>query len=519
MPERVATLQEIDAWLRQVAPAAQLTSDSRRVAPGDVFFAYVGDADGRSYIADAVERGAAAVVYEAAGYTWPGLVELPHLAVPDLKAKAGEIAAAWYGQPDQNMLTVAVTGTNGKTSCAYWLGIALSRLAGAGQAGLAGVIGTLGVGIFQGGKPQGFDVTGYTTPDAVLLQRSLSRLAKARVGALAIEASSIGLAQGRMNGMHVDVALLTNFTRDHLDFHGDMQTYEDAKRQLFQWPGLKHAVVNLDDPMGLRLLPLLAQRQVPVIGYSIADEAKDAARAEPIAAAAAGATLLASHVRSSHAGTVFQVDSPFGSGQVKIQLVGRFNVSNVLGIMGVLLSQGLAWDAVVGAAAALTAPPGRMQQFGGPDVPLIVIDYAHTPDALDKTLSTLRQVATQRGGQLWCVFGCGGDRDPGKRPQMGQIAEQADHVVLTSDNPRSEDPQAIIDQIRAGMSRVEPVQLPDRAGAILWAIRHATKADVVLLAGKGHEAYQEIAGKKLPFLDADHVALALAARSTMMGGA
>lgn len=515
MPERVLSLQEIQAWLRQAAPNAQLTSDSRRVAAGDVFFAYVGDADGRSYIADAVERGAAAVLYEAEGYTWPAQIDVPRLAIAGLKDQAGAIAAAWYGQPDQNMLTVAVTGTNGKTSCSYWLGTALSRLPGAS---LAGVIGTLGVGTFQAGKPQGFDVTGYTTPDAVLLQRSLARLARARVGTLAIEASSIGLVQGRMNGMHVDVALFTNFTRDHLDFHGDMQSYEDAKRTLFQWPGLKHAVVNLDDDMGLRLLPLLAQRQVPVIGYSIADAA-EAADAPAAVTSAAVPTLRASHIRSSHAGTVFQVDSPFGSGQVKIQLVGRFNVSNVLGIMGVLLSQGQAWEVVVGAAAALTAAPGRMQQFGGPDVPLIVIDYAHTPDALDKTLATLRQVATQRGGQLWCVFGCGGDRDPGKRPQMGQIAEQADHVVLTSDNPRSEDPQAIIDQIRAGMSRVEPVQLPDRAGAILWAIRHATKADVVLLAGKGHESYQEIAGKKLPFLDADHVALALAARSTMMGGA
>ncbi|WP_343649843.1 UDP-N-acetylmuramoyl-L-alanyl-D-glutamate--2,6-diaminopimelate ligase [Herbaspirillum sp.] len=508
MSPRVLSLQDILAWLRQAAPSAQLTSDSRRVAPGDVFFAYVGDADGRSYVADAVERGAAAVVYEAEGYTWPDEIDEPHLAVPDLKAQAGEIAAAWYGQPDQGMLTVAVTGTNGKTSCSWWLGSALSRLPGINN---AGVIGTLGVGSFIGGKQQGFDVTGYTTPDAVLLQRSLSRLAQARVGALAIEASSIGLAQGRMNGMHVDVALFTNFTRDHLDFHGDMQTYEDAKRKLFQWPGLKHAVLNLDDPMGLRLLPLLAGRQVPVIGYALAEE--------PDAQAAGIPTLRASQLRSSHAGTVFHVDSPFGSGQVKTQLVGRFNVSNVLGIMGVLLTQGLAWDVVVAAAAALTPAPGRMQQFGGPDVPLIVIDYAHTPDALDKTLSALRQVATQRGGQLWCVFGCGGDRDPGKRPQMGQIAEQADQVVLTSDNPRSEDPQAIIDQIRAGMSRVEPVVLPDRAGAILWAIRHATRADVVLLAGKGHEAYQEIAGKKLPFLDADHVALALAARSTMMGGA
>jgi UDP-N-acetylmuramoyl-L-alanyl-D-glutamate--2,6-diaminopimelate ligase len=508
MAGRVLSLHDIAGWLRANAPDAQLSADSRRVAPGDVFFAYVGDADGRTYIEDAVERGAAAVVFEAAGFDWPAQVDLPHLAVDDLKAKAGEIASIWYGQPDRDMFTVAVTGTNGKTSCAWWLGSALSRLPGAG---LAGVVGTLGVGTFLGGAAQAFDVTGYTTPDAVLLQRKLAMLAKAKVGALAIEASSIGLAQGRMNGMHVDVALFTNFTRDHLDYHGDMESYEAAKRKLFEWDGLKHAVLNLGDAMGLRLLPLLQARQVPAIGYAL--EGENAAQAAGVP------TLRASGIRGSHAGTVFQVDSPFGNGQVKTQLVGRFNVSNVLGIMGVLLAKGVAWDAAVAAAGALTAAPGRMQQFGGPDVPLIVIDYAHTPDALDKTLDTLRQIADQRGGQLWCVFGCGGDRDPGKRPQMGQVSEQADHVVLTSDNPRSEDPKAIIDQIRAGISRIEPVLLEDRAGAILWAVRHAARADVVLLAGKGHEAYQEIAGKKLPFLDADHVALALAARSTMMGGA
>ncbi|WP_050469006.1 UDP-N-acetylmuramoyl-L-alanyl-D-glutamate--2,6-diaminopimelate ligase [Herbaspirillum chlorophenolicum] len=511
MAPRALNVKDIANWLRSnaaIAAGAQLTADSRRVEPGDVFFAYVGDADGRSYIEDAVERGAAAVVYEAAGFAWPEHLGVPGLAVDDLKTLAGDIAADWYGQPDQDMFTVAVTGTNGKTSCAWWLGSALSRLPGAG---LAGVVGTLGVGTFLGGRAQAFDVTGYTTPDAVLLQRNLAILARAKVGALAIEASSIGLEQGRMNGMHVDVALFTNFTRDHLDYHGDMASYEAAKRKLFEWDGLKHAVVNLDDPMGVRLVPLVQARQVQLIGYALEDTVSEQAAGVPV--------LRAGNIRSSHAGTVFQVDSPFGSGQVKTQLVGRFNVSNVLGIMGVLLAKGVAWDAVVAAAGALSAAPGRMQQFGGPDVPLIVIDYAHTPDALDKTLTTLRQVSTQRGGELWCVFGCGGDRDPGKRPQMGQISEQADHVVLTSDNPRSEDPKAIIAQIRAGISRIEPVILEDRAGAILWAIRHATKADVVLLAGKGHEAYQEIAGKKLPFLDADHVALALAARSTMMGGA
>jgi len=503
------SVQDILTWLQQVTAGAQpaLVADSRHVKPGDVFFAYPGDtADGRRFIPDAIERGASAIVYEAGGFEWDDKDALPHLAVPGLKQAAGFVANVYYGQPDSAMYTVAVTGTNGKTSCAYWLGMALSRLAT--PATPAAVIGTLGVGLFRNGKPQTFNVTGYTTPDAVLLQRKLAELRTAQVGALAIEASSIGLDQGRMNGLHVDVALFTNFTRDHLDYHGDMLAYEAAKVQLFDSPGLQHAVVNLDDPMGQRLVPYLQARNTPVTGYSLT-------------AAEAGEVpvLRASAIRSSHAGTTFHIESPFGSGQVKTQLVGHFNVSNVLGILGVLLAKGIAWDSALTSLAALTPVPGRMQQFGGQDAPLIVIDYAHTPDALEKTLNALRLVAQQRNGELWCVFGCGGDRDPGKRPQMGCVAELAEHVILTSDNPRSEDPDVIISHIKSGMSKREPRVMTDRAGAILWAVRHAAKSDVVLLAGKGHETYQEIGGKKFPFLDADHVALALAARATMMGGA
>jgi len=503
------SVQDMLNWLQQVSAGAQpaLVADSRHVKPGDIFFAYPGDtADGRRFIPDAIERGASAIVYEAGGFEWDDKDALPHLAVPGLKQAAGFVANGYYGQPDSAMYTVAVTGTNGKTSCAYWLGMALSRLAT--PAAPAAVIGTLGVGMFRNGKPQAFDVTGYTTPDAVLLQRKLAELRSAHVSVLAIEASSIGLDQGRMNGLHVDVALFTNFTRDHLDYHGDMLAYEAAKVQLFDSPGLQHAVVNLDDPMGQRLVPYLQARNTPVIGYSLADaEAVDV----PV--------LRASAIRSSHAGTAFHIESPFGAGQVKTQLVGQFNVSNVLGILGVLLAKGIAWDSALATLAALTPVPGRMQQFGGQDAPLIVIDYAHTPDALEKTLNALRLVAQQRHGELWCVFGCGGDRDPGKRPQMGCVAELAEHVILTSDNPRSEDPDVIISHIKSGMSKLEPRVMTDRAGAILWAVRHAAKPDVVLLAGKGHETYQEIGGKKFPFLDADHVALALAARATMMGGA
>lgn len=514
-PDKLS-IQQIVNWLDALKPTdnkftVKLTADSRQIAAGDIFFAYPnGGADGRRFIDDAIERGAIAVVYEADGYTWPEQETLPHFAVTGLKYLAGPVANSYYQKPDKDMFTVAVTGTNGKTSCTYWLGMALSRLqASSGSASQpAAVIGTLGVGLFQDGQPKLFDVTGYTTPDALTLQRKLIELRRARASVLAIEASSIGLDQGRLNGLHIDVALFTNFSRDHLDYHGDMLAYEAAKVQLFDAPGLQQAVINLDDQMGQRLVPYVYAKNLPVIGYSITDvDLPDVP------------TLRASAIRSTNNGTSFHIDSPFGSAQVKTQLVGHFNVSNLLGILGVMLAKGIVWEAAVAKLAALTPVPGRMQQFGGHDVPLIVIDYAHTPDALEKTLTALRPVATQRGGQLWCVFGCGGDRDPGKRPQMGAVSELADHVLLTSDNPRSEDPHTIMSHIKKGMMRLTPHEMSDRAAAILWAVRHAAKQDVVLLAGKGHETYQEIAGKKYPFLDADHVALALAARATMLGGA
>ncbi|HWW04138.1 UDP-N-acetylmuramoyl-L-alanyl-D-glutamate--2,6-diaminopimelate ligase [Collimonas sp.] len=508
MKPTVQQMQDIQQWLSGVAPAgAELVSDSRKVKAGDVFFAYPGDAaDGRAYIEQALENGASAVLYESHRFTWDGSWSGAHRAVSGLKQLSGQIAHTYYGQADHGMLVVAVTGTNGKTSCTQWLGHALSHL---GQT--TGVIGTLGTGIYSHGQRGAFEETGNTTPDALLLQQALSSMRQQGVSALAIEASSIGLEQGRMNGTHVDIALFTNFTRDHLDYHGDEQHYEAAKRILFDWPGLQQAVINLDDAMGLRLVKHLQQKSaaIPLIGYTC----------EALAAPPGVAVLRASAIRTNAGGTAFHVDSPFGSAQVKTHLVGQFNVSNALGILGVLLAKGVAWVAALHAIELLVAVPGRMQQFGGHDAPLIVIDYAHTPDALEKTLNTLRQVAQQRHGGLWCVFGCGGDRDPGKRPQMGAVAELADHVIVTSDNPRSEEPGAIIAQILAGMKAPQAAQaLEDRAAAILWAVRHAGKADVVLLAGKGHETYQEIKGKKLPFLDADHTALALAARATMKGG-
>ncbi|MDC8759824.1 UDP-N-acetylmuramoyl-L-alanyl-D-glutamate--2,6-diaminopimelate ligase [Janthinobacterium fluminis] len=506
------TIPEISLWIAQAAPQGQLASDSRRIQGGDVFFAYPGEAgDGRAFIAAAIAQGAAAVVYDPRDCAWDAAWAVPHLAVADLKRRAGPIAHARYGMPDAAMFSVAVTGTNGKTSSAVWLGQALARV------GLpTAVVGTLGVGL---SKPRGdidFDVTGYTTPDAVLLARKLAEMRDAGAAAVAIEASSIGLQQGRTAGMHFDVALFTNLTRDHLDYHGDMAAYEEAKNILFDWPGLKTAVLNLDDAMGARLARRLRGKlagDLPLIGYTLRDAA-----AQPDLD---GVTMLrASQFRSRNAGTDFHLDCQFGSALVKTRLVGHFNISNALGVMGALLARGVGLRAAIEAVEALTPAPGRMQQVGGQDAPMVVVDYAHTPDALEKTLSALRQVAQERGGQLWCVFGCGGDRDPGKRPQMGAIAQMADHVVVTSDNPRSEEPHSIIEQIVAGMDPRHPTSLTqtieNRAGAILSAVKNAAKADVILLAGKGHEAYQEIKGKKLSFSDTDHAQLALSARLTMM---
>jgi len=498
-----ADLFDTIAWIRAAAQGGLLVSDSRRVKPGDVFFAYPGDAaDGRNYIAGAIAAGAAAVVFDSQGYEWDPAHGVAHRGVPGLKKLAGPIAHAVLDQPDSGMFTAGVTGTNGKTSIAVWTAQALARL---GET--AAIVGTLGVGLVKGKAEPSFDVTGYTTPDAVLLAQTLADLRTQNASALAIEVSSIGLVQERTAGMHFDVAIFTNLTRDHLDFHGDMENYEAAKVKLFEWPKLGTAIVNLDDPAGQRLVAHLLTNfpGLPVMGYTLTD-----------APAVDGVQVLrASNVRSRNAGTEFQLDSPAGAATVKTKLVGHFNVSNALAVLGALLARDVPLKNAVEAIESLQPAPGRMQQVGGQDAPMVVIDYAHTPDALEKTLTALRQVASERGGQLWCVFGCGGDRDPGKRPQMGAIAQAADHVVVTSDNPRSEEPAAIIAQIVAGMDK-QYQAVEDRATAILLAVKNAGKQDVILLAGKGHEPYQEIKGKKMPFSDADHATLALSARLTMM---
>ncbi|MBU9342118.1 UDP-N-acetylmuramoyl-L-alanyl-D-glutamate--2,6-diaminopimelate ligase [Burkholderia multivorans] len=488
------------AWLRQhVAPAAQLHADTRSLRAGDVFVAYAVDgADNRAFIADALARGAAAVLYQP-----EGLAATPNapvaLAVPALDQLAGEIASGWYGDPSDGLLAIGVTGTNGKTSCTQWIAAALTALHQP-----CAIIGTLGSGM-----PGHLVPTGFTTPDAPQLQRSLAQLRDGGAQAVAMEVSSHALHQGRVNGTAFDIAVFTNLTQDHLDYHRTFEAYEAAKAKLFAWRGLRAAVVNRDDAAGRRLLEKLAGR-VRTIAYGIGDaqQAPDADR-----------ELVALDVRATATGTAFRLRSSWGDADIEVGTLGTFNVSNLLAVLGALLAADVPFDAALAEIARLEPVNGRMQRLGGRlqnDEPLVVIDYAHTPDALEKTLDALRPIAVARGGRLVCMFGCGGDRDATKRPLMGAIAERlADDVVVTSDNPRSEDPQAIIDQIVAGMAAPDRARrIEDRASAILQAVRGAAREDVVVLAGKGHEATQEIMGKKRAFSDQDHARLALAARAT-----
>jgi UDP-N-acetylmuramoyl-L-alanyl-D-glutamate--2,6-diaminopimelate ligase len=478
---------------RQGVTPRGLAADSRAIERGDVFLAYPGErTDGRRFVADAVARGAAAVVWERDGFAWPADIALPNLPASGLKALAGPLAAEVYGRPSERLWVAGVTGTNGKTSCSQWIAQAL-----AGEGRKSAVVGTLGLGY-----PGALEENPNTTPDAVALQRALARFADDGAQAVAMEVSSIGIDQGRVEGVKFACALLTNLSRDHLDYHGDMERYAQAKMRLFRSPGLAHAVLNLDDALGVRIAQDRAGTGVARTGYSLWPGTAAASRLEH--------WLEAHDIELSSAGAKFTLVTDRGRAAVATALVGRFNVANVLGVIGVLLAAGIPLDAAVRAAGRLEPPSGRMERVGGDDRPLVVVDYAHSPDALDKCLGALRDVARARGGRLVCVFGCGGDRDRGKRPQMGEAASRhAGFVWLTSDNPRGEEPLAIIDEIRPGVSVPHEIRV-DRREAIGAAIAAARAGDVVLLAGKGHEPYQEIAGRRVPFSDMDEARAALA---------
>jgi UDP-N-acetylmuramoyl-L-alanyl-D-glutamate--2,6-diaminopimelate ligase len=478
----------LDELQRQGVTAASLCADSRAVAPGDVFVAHPGArADGRRFIADAVARGAAAVLWERQGMADAPAPAVPNLAVDGLQGLSGWLAHLVYGRPTEKMWTVGVTGTNGKTSVSQWIARAFEQL---GRH--CAVVGTLGCG-FPGQLEESLN----TTPDAVTLHRLFAQYLARGAQAAAMEVSSIGLDQGRVNGVHFDVAVFTNLTRDHLEYHGGMEAYAAAKERLFAAPGLKAAVLNVDDALGRKIARDLAGSGVRVSGYSLQG--------------GAGAQLVAERIAATPRGLRFTAVTPQGRAEIETALVGEFNVANLLAVLGTLLASGVQLAQAAAVLRGLTFAPGRMQAVGGEGQPLAVIDYAHTPDALEKALSALAGTAAARGGRLVCVFGCGGGRDPGKRPLMGAAAaRRADAVILTSDNPRDEDPQRILADIARGMPDARIIE--NRAEAIRAAIAEADVRDVVLIAGKGHEAYQEIAGRRLPFSDVDCAVAALAAR-------
>lgn len=481
-------------WLRGCV-SAQLQTDSRKVRRGDGLIAWPGAAhDARRFVPGALAAGAAACLVEQEGSEAFGFDDARVRAYRGLKAATGPIAALYCGEPSRQLDLLAITGTNGKTSTAWWLAQALSALRRDPPAPCA-VVGTLGIG-----QPPAVESNGLTTPDPVLLQQALRHFVDSGFSACAIEASSIGLAEHRLDGCHVRVAVFTNFTQDHLDYHGSMAAYWEAKAALFRWPGLQAAVVNVDDPKGRELVARLAGSTVDVWTVSQQQPARISAR----------------NLSHGALGLSCQVQEGAGPAVVlQTRVIGDYNITNLLCTLAVLRALGHRLEDAVAACGDLLPVPGRMECVGGSAAPLVAIDYAHTPDALAQALMALRPLAAQRGGRLWCVFGCGGDRDATKRPLMAaQAQHHADRLVLTSDNPRSEPAEAILAQMQRGLHTPDGVTVqPDRARAIADTLLQAGAADVVLVAGKGHETYQEIAGVRHPFSDRAHAEAALARRS------
>jgi len=482
-------------WLREWVTGT-LRSDSRQVQRGDAFIAWPGHAtDGRRFVRAALDAGASTCLVEDDGVEAFGFDDARIATLPRMKAATGHIASAFFDRPSGALELVAVTGTNGKTSSAWWTAQALSLL---GRD--CGVVGTLGIGQpplpARGGS---IESTGLTTPDPVLLHAALRRFVDAGFEAIAMEASSIGIVEHRLAGVQVAVALFTNFTQDHLDYHGSMDAYWAAKRALFEWPGLRAAVVNVDDAKGAALAAEL--------------QAAGTLDVWTVSRAGVPARLVAEGLGYEGRGLGFMLREGDATAQVASTLTGDYNVSNLLGVIGVLRASGCALEAAAHIVPMLTAVPGRMQRVAAAGGPEVVVDYAHTPDALDNAIRALKPLAAARGGALWCVFGCGGNRDPGKRPLMGAVAAQhADRIVVTSDNPRDEPPAAIVAQVAGGVGGADALVIVDRREAIARAVADADARDVVLIAGKGHEDYQEIAGVRHPFSDAAEAGAALERR-------
>lgn len=467
----------------------QLVTDSRLIKAGDTFVAFPGEKnDGRQHIAAAIAQGANAVIYEAGNFEWDAQWQLPHLAVQDLRRKTGDLADVVYGKPTEKLWMVGVTGTNGKTSTTHWIAQALSDAHRS-----CALIGTLG-----NGHIGALQETANTTPEAIQVHKLCAGYLREGAKAMAMEVSSHALDQGRIDGVRFDVALMTNLSRDHLDYHGDMASYAASKRKFFDVNTLRYAVLNLDDATGSEWAESLQREGVEVIAYGLGDAALK--RAQDLNLRMVYGHLL----QMTDTGLSLGIHSSWGTARLESHLVGRFNAENLLGVLAVLSVSDIALEVAVESLSHVQAVAGRMQRLGGKALPTVIVDYAHTPDALEKVLHTLREMMQTKGGSLVCVFGCGGNRDTGKRPLMGKAAARlADRSIVTSDNPRDEDPVAIIDQITAGMRDDKHQVIVDRAAAIYSAIAHAQPGDTVLIAGKGHEQYQEVAGVKHAFSDID----------------
>lgn len=475
-----------------------ISMDSRKIKTGYLFLSLAKDLQTRNiHLEMALMSGATVILFEAQqplSDKEVGLIDqyrVSGFAVRSLATKVGEIAARFYRHPSLSLQVIAVTGTNGKTSVTQFIAQALEAC---GQQ--CGVIGTLGVG-----RVNALQHTGMTTPDPVTLQSALAEMRDQAVKYVVIEASSHALVQGRLNSVSIDCAVYTNLSRDHLDYHANMVEYAAVKQSLFEVTELRNAVINAGDDLGKKILALLDSRsRVKTISYaSIAVDNVTASH------------IQASQIELSVSGLSFSIESDFGDDNLSATLLGQFNVDNLLATLGVLLLLDISFEQAMAALSACKSVSGRMESYGNPQQPCVIVDYAHTPDALEKALQSLRS-HLKTGGDLWCVFGCGGNRDVGKRSLMGRCAESlADKVILTDDNPRTEDNLQIINDILAGTSQSDKIiTQSDRRLAITYAITHAKVDDIVLIAGKGHENYQDIANVRHLFSDAQVVCEVLA---------
>ena len=454
-----------------------LSLDSRSVVPGELFIACLGtQKDGRQYIQNAIEKGAKAVLTESNDHTIHLHGQVPVIPISGLREKVSDIAARFYKYPAKSIQMIGVTGTNGKTSCSHFVAEALKHFSIP-----CGIIGTLGIGLHGDLK-----ASALTTPDAVTLQKTLAAFLSQGIKHVAMEVSSHSIDQGRIANIPFKAGIFTNLTRDHLDYHGTMEAYGAAKRKLFDNPLLQYSVINRDDTFGREMLATLPGENLYSYGVSHPGQ------------------VTADHISLHLSGMEAHIVSPWGKGTLQVGLIGQFNLHNILAVLTTLCLLDIPFPEALASLSALSPVPGRMQAFGGKEKPLVIVDYSHTPDSLEKALTALRPHCQ---GDLYCVFGCGGDRDKGKRPLMAQIAElYADFVVVTDDNPRTEDPEQITAEIMQGFKFPNRVIMQhDRSKAIRDVIQYAKMGDCILIAGKGAETYQQIGDQKIPFSDIEKV--------------